>query len=185
MENELISTFFTMQGLGNTIQSLIAAGLVYILFQKSLSKQIGELRKEFAQQIGELRKEVAQQIDGLKQQFDELEKQFDGLKKQFDGLKQQFDELEKQFIRLDAKMDALRAELKADIKDLHRDNEDLRKEIQNIKENDLFHISKAILLHARETVNNKESFERIKDNLLEAVPENKKSQLEAINFNGV
>jgi flagellar biosynthesis regulator FlaF len=92
-----------------------------------------------------------------------------------------------------ADMADLRREWKADMKDLRREMNDLRKElkeeikslrldIESIKGNDLFHICMAILLHAQGTVKDKERFERIKDMLKEATPENKRSQLEAITF---
>jgi uncharacterized coiled-coil DUF342 family protein len=70
--NELVNAFFSMQGLGNTIQSLIAAGFVYLLFQKALSKQMGGLKK---------------QIDDLKKQIGELEKQFIRLDAKIDALR--------------------------------------------------------------------------------------------------
>jgi hypothetical protein len=72
-------------------------------------------------------------------------------------------------------MDALRLATQADV-------DALRKEIKNIKENDLFHTKMAILLLAQELIKNKERFERIKDMLLEATPDSKKPQMQAINF---
>jgi hypothetical protein len=55
-------------------------------------------------------------------------------------------------------------------------------DIQSIKENDIFHLSMAILLLAQEIVKNKERFLRIKDMLMEATPDSKKPQMDAITF---
>jgi hypothetical protein len=72
---------------------------------------------------------------------------------------------------MDAKLESLGKELKADI--------------QSLKENDIFHHAMAMLLLAQELVKNKERFERIKDMLMETVPESKKPQMQAINFDPI
>jgi hypothetical protein len=74
-----------------------------------------------------------------------------------------------------ADIEELRTELKGEI-------ESLRLEIKNIKENDLFHMNMAILLLARDAAKSKERVEHIKTLLLEATPETKKPQMQAINF---
>jgi glycerol-3-phosphate acyltransferase PlsY len=54
--------------------------------------------------------------------------------------------------------------------------------INSIKENDLYHISKAILLLAKTLIpeDKKENFERIKDTLLESAPENRRDEIKSI-----
>jgi chromosome segregation ATPase len=89
MENELVSTFFTMQGLGNTIQSLIAAGLVYLLFQKSFSKQLAGLEKQIAglekqfirldAKMDDLRAELKADIKDLRRDMDDLRRDMNNL----------------------------------------------------------------------------------------------------------
>jgi hypothetical protein len=71
---------------------------------------------------------------------------------------------------------------KQDIEELRLEIESIKLDIKSIKGNDLFHMNMAILLLARDAVKSEERFERIKDMLKEATPEEKRSRLEAITF---
>jgi hypothetical protein len=57
-----------------------------------------------------------------------------------------------------------------------------KKDIANLKENDLFHTNKAILLLAKMLApkEKEEGFERIKDTILETTPDNHKDEIKSI-----
>jgi uncharacterized protein YjaZ len=149
---ELLNAFLTSQGLGNTLQSIIVVILVFILFRKGITNHI-------IQSAGLATKE-----------------DMAVLRKEWKADIQSIKDNDLQHINYDI------LSLRKDMEYLHKDMEYLRKEIQSMKDNDFFHIAMAILLHCRETVKNKESFERIKDMLMETVPDAKKPQMQAINF---
>jgi hypothetical protein len=61
--------------------------------------------------------------------------------------------------------------------------EELKKEITNLKENDLFHISKAMLLIGSEVLkHNPERFNRVKDTIMEGTPESRRDEIKSINI---
>ena len=95
-----------------------------------------------------------------------------------------------------ARIEALRAETQANIAALNTTITEFKEETKaefaktdakivavktELRENDLFHISKAMLLIGAEVLkNNPERFERVKDTILETTPDNKKHEIKSI-----
>jgi hypothetical protein len=76
-------------------------------------------------------------------------------------------------------IDATKSELKADI---DATKSELKADIQSLKENDLFHTNKAMLIGFSLLLKKEQQqgFERIKDAILETTPDNKKEDIKAI-----
>jgi hypothetical protein len=71
--------------------------------------------------------------------------------------------------------------MQSEIKEVATKNE-IKEEIGKLKDNDLFHISKALLLISAEVLKrNPERFERVKDTIMESTSDKRKDEIKYIN----
>ena len=98
-------------------------------------------------------------------------------------------------VRTEEKVNTIQLEMKdvATKKDVERTEEKMntievemkdlatKKDVAMLKENDMHHLGKAMLLMATELLkNNPERFERVKDTILETTPENRRDEIKSI-----
>jgi hypothetical protein len=137
----------------------------FMYVEKGMETFREEMKSAFAQTDEKMRAEFARTDEKMKAEFARTDEKMSA------EFARTYEKMSAEFAQTDEKMRV----------EFARTDEKITSVKTELKNNDLFHLGKAMLIGFSESLkNNPERFERMKDTILESTPDNKKDEIKSI-----